>query len=723
MPEHPLPKPASHLLQTCVRNATSFWIAVLAIFAGSASHPLAEPPGIEIHVANTGLDTAAGTRQRPLATLEGARNALRNLRTQGKVTPATPVHIWIHAGSYAQSHPLELGPEDSGSPTAPVTWKAWKKDVVRIHGGALLKGWRPVSDPLVLERLPHSARAHVREADLPTSPEDASMVSRGFGRPLAKAHPELFFQGQPMTLARWPNLGEFATISGFPTGQVDEHGGTIGKLESGFYFSGDRPLQWKDPSQVWVHGYWSWDWANSYERIASLNADRHWIQTAPPYGMYGFRKGQRFYYLNVLEELDQPGEWFMDAARHKVYFWPPEASRPAIPSHRGESQLSLLAGPLVQLNNASHILLQGLVLEATRGTAVEMRNGTSNTIAGCLIRNVGNHGIAIQQGVGHRVAGCDILDCGDGGVDASGGDRQTLQAGGHIIENNRFERQGRWSKCYVPAIHLRGVGLRAEHNLISDHPHCGILYWGNDHLIAFNEIHHVALETGDVGAIYTGRDYSFRGNRILNNFIHHTGGVGMGSMGAYMDDCVSGTEIVGNLFLKVERAAFIGGGRDHRVENNVFIDCKPAVQIDGRGLDKTPVWHDMVYTTMKDSLRAVPAELYRTRYPEMTTLDPYWQVTTGIPPENNRIERNLCVGPWLEIHWHAKPGEVLVRDNWTKGDPGFVNAQAGDFRLKADAPALKTGFKPIPIGEMGLRTDPLRTELRQRGLTREGGTR
>jgi len=109
--------------------------------------------------------------------------------------------------------------------------------------------------------------------------------------------------------------------------------------------------------------------------------------------------------------------------------------------------------------------------------------------------------------------------------------------------NCLFERQGRWSKCYVPAIHLQGVGMLATQNLIRHHPHCGILYWGNDHVIELNEIHHVALETGDVGAIYTGRDYTFRGNRIRHNYIHHLGGVGMGSMGAYMDDCVSGTEI------------------------------------------------------------------------------------------------------------------------------------------------------------------------------------
>lgn len=166
--------------------------------------------------------------------------------------------------------------------------------------------------------------------------------------------------------------------------------------------------------------------------------------------------------------------------------------------------------------------------------------------------------------------------------------------------------------------------MRVTQNLILEHPHCGILYWGNDHVMELNEIHHVALETGDVGAIYTGRDYTFRGNRIRHNYIHDIGGVGMGSMGAYMDDCVSGTEIFGNIFYKVQRAAFLGGGRDHRVENNVFVDCNHAVELDGRGLDRSPVWRSMVEKTMRDRLGDVPSALFRERYPDMKGLDAHY---------------------------------------------------------------------------------------------------
>ena len=336
----------------------------------------------------------------------------------------------------------------------------------------------------------------------------------------------------------------------------------------------------------------------------------------------------------MLEELDQPGEWFLDRKTGILYFWPPalqDQSRQSLEPGRSRFSSPCSPSPLLKLTDVSHVTFRGLILEATRGSAVEIHGGASNRIAGCLIRNIGNYGVTIDGGTGHGVLGCDIFDTGDGGVSLDGGDRKTLRPGGHFVENCHFARQGRWSKCYVPAVLIGGVGQRASHNLIHDHPHCAILFNGNDHLIEFNEIHHIALETGDVGAIYTGRDYTYRGNRIRHNFIHDTGGVGMGSMGIYMDDCVSGTEIFGNIFYKVQRAAFLGGGRDHQVVNNIFVDCNYAVELDGRGLDTFPVWHGMVDQTMRKRLAEVPLALYRERYPALKTLDQYYGPPGGPP--------------------------------------------------------------------------------------------
>jgi hypothetical protein len=260
---------------------------------------------------------------------------------------------------------------------------------------------------------------------------------------------------------------------------------------------------------------------------------------------------------------------------------------------------------------------------------------------------------------------------------------------------------------------MSGVGIRASNNLIHDHPHCAILFGGNEHVIELNEIHHVCLETGDVGAIYTGRDYTFRGNVIRHNFIHHTGGVGMGSMGIYMDDCVSGTHIYGNVLWKLHRAVFLGGGRDFKVENNIFIDCDPAIDVDGRGLSKSAVWNNMVYKTMKQRLERMNWKQppYSTRYPELADLQKYYAKDDGLPPGNILVVRNVCVGEkWLTIRWGATKEMVTVQDNIIEADPHFVDAACGDFRLKDDSPAFKLGFKRIPFERIGLVKEATKTE-------------
>ncbi len=126
---------------------------------------------------------------------------------------------------------------------------------------------------------------------------------------------------------------------------------------------------------------------------------------------------------------------------------------------------------------------------------------------------------------------------------------------------------------YAAGIHLSGVGNRVANNLIHDAPHSAVLYGGNEHVLELNEIHHVAQEPSDVGAFYTGRDWTTQGNLLRWNYIHDLGARGaVGTMGIYLDDCDSGDSLVGNVFYRAGRVAFIGGGRDNLVENNLMVE-------------------------------------------------------------------------------------------------------------------------------------------------------
>ncbi len=643
---------------------------MLAALAAGAS-------AAEFTVAPDGSDSAAGTASAPFATLERARDAVRALRKAG------PVTVWIAGGTYYRDHAFELGADDSGTAESPIVYTGRPGETVRIVGGRAVDGFRPVTDEAVLKRLDPAARSHVLVADLRAQgiTDYGKLTAQGFGRPQRPVWMELSFRGRPMTLARWPNEG-FVRIAATPAGK---NGGL-------FAYSGERPARWVEEPDAWLHGYWFYDWADTYESIARIDTANHTIRTRPPHGAYGYKKGQRYYALNLLCELDSPGEYYVDRTAGLLYFWPPA------PIRAGDAVVSMIP-TLVSLHNVTNVTFRGLTLGDCRGTAVTMTGGAHDRVADCVIRNTGGAGVSVSGGTDNGVTGCDIHATGQGGVLLSGGDRKALTPAGNFAEDDEISDFSRVCRTYRPAVGVRGVGNRVSHNLIHDGPHCAILLGGNDHLIEFNEIHHVCTECGDCGAFYMGRDWTARGTVIRYNFFHDISGPGLyGAQGVYLDDAACGITIFGNVFYRVTKAAFIGGGRDNTVENNLFIDCKPALHVDARALG----WMSKSAApggVLRQRLEAMPYRRppWSTRYPKLVDIlddDP-------AAPKGNLIARNVqWGGKWDDVEGKARP-YLSFEENLLGVDPRCVDPAKMDFRLRKDSPAWGIGFKPIPFGKIG----------------------
>jgi len=647
-------------------------------------------PGADFFVATDGNDAHPGSEAQPFATLQRARDAVRQWRTAPDASG--PVTVHLRGGVYELNRPLALTVEDSGTKDAPVVWRNYASERVALSGGRRIGNWGRVTDQDLLERLPAAAREHVFQADV-----KAAGVA-DFGEvATAETRIELFCNGRPMTLARWPNDG-FARVAEVTGGKPIKVHGITGDAIGKFVYDDEQPARWAAEPDVWLSGYWFWDWSDGRQRIRSIDPATRTIELEPPHHNYGYRKGQRYFAFNVLAELDSPGEWYLDRQRGVLYFWPPEDGL-------NEAALSVLP-TLITVENASWITVRGLLLENTRATAVTIGGGQGVRIGGCLIRNAGGGGVAIRGGVNHGVIGCDITQTGEGGISLNGGDRATLTPAEHFAENNHIHHYARLQRTYRPAVGLSGVGNRVSHNLIHDAPHTAILLGGNEHLIEFNEIHHVCQETGDVGAFYMGRDWTMRGNRIRHNYFHELSGPGLhGAMAVYLDDAASGTTVFGNVFYRASRAAFIGGGRDNVVENNVFVECQPSVHVDARGLG----WmHATVAPggTMPQRLAAVPYQspLWSTRYPELARI-----LDENPPaPRGNRVVRNISVGgTWLNLEKAAEPG-VVFEANLIDKDPRFADADSRNFQLRPDSPAWELGFQKIPVEQIGLRQDEWR---------------
>ncbi len=253
---------------------------------------------------------------------------------------------------------------------------------------------------------------------------------------------------------------------------------------------------------------------------------------------------------------------------------------------------------------------------------------------------------------------------------------------------------------------MQGVGNIVKNNLIHDLPHTAVFFWGNDHILEYNEIHHVCMETGDAGAFYIGRDWTQRGSIIRYNYFHDLHGVegqeGWNEvMAIYLDDWASGTTVFGNIFYKAGRTVMIGGGRDNLVENNIIIDGSPAIHVDARGLGWAKYYFDGTNNTLFERLEVVKPNKppYSERYPQLTTL----LDDEPVLPKGNRVIRNISSGgKWLELLNNLTDSLIYFHDNSIDIDKSLLMTEEGKFEIQYNSKVFPPRFKPIPFGEIGL---------------------
>ncbi|MDR1102406.1 MAG: right-handed parallel beta-helix repeat-containing protein [Tannerella sp.] len=677
-------------------------LALLCMMAVACSQDRAETA---FYVSPEGDDAHSGTIDAPFRTVERAQQAVRTLRQAGGL-PSGGVVVYLRGGAYPLLRTLHFTPEDGGREGAPVIYRASPGEEVCFTGGQEIR-FEPLTDGDARARIraPHD---RILQADLRAQgiADFGRQKATGFGQPEAAAPLELFFRGEPMTPARYPNAGEWMRIASVPqTGDTlfggDERTG-MGVHYGRFAYTEDRVAGWQKNDEIWLQGYWTWDWADSYVRVTRIDAARKEFTLAPPYGAYGFVPGQRYYAMNILEELDAPGEWFLDRAKGLLYFWPPA------PAEEGDAVVSVMEELMVHLDRAEHLRLEGITFEYTRGNAMEMEEGCYNTVGGCTIRNIGGDGVRIAGGHHNGVSGCDLYDLGNAGINIQGGDRLTLEPGHHFALNNHIYRYSRLNRTYRPAVQLSGAGNRMAHNRIHDAPHMAVSFSGNDHCLEYNEVYDIAQETGDVGAFYIGRDWTERGNLIRHNYFHHLFGPGLYGVNAvYLDDFASGSTIHGNVFYLAGKAAFVGGGHDNTFTNNVFIDCTASIHVDARGVNWASIYigedgNMELYQKLKAVNPAQPP--YSERYPELARLPGF---SPG-QPKGNVFRSNLSYGGrWRDIEQDVD--EVTIEDNFVLREiPSGIDAATGKLYPEDESILERIHFQKIPFDRIGLYEDEYR---------------
>lgn len=535
--------------------------------------------------------------------------------------------------------------------------------------------------------------------------------------------------------------------------QTAEHADGSTKTTDHFTYSVDRPSRWVNAPDAWVHGFWASRFADFHFSIKSIDPVSKTLtinQTESRFGIWGYSP---WYAYNLLEEITQPGEWYLDRSTGILYLWPPAGF-----GATSDVVVSRMETPLVQVSYAKFVGLKDLLLEATRQDLVDLKGSSDITLEGLVLRNAGVTAVDSFNGSRVTLRRCNVLGSGHQAIYLNGGDRTTLTPGGHLVENCEVHHYARFLHGASPGILLWGCGNTARHNLIHDAPNAGIFFNGNDQLIELNEIRDVCQGTSDAGAIYDGGDWGNWGAVIRNNFIHHLHSIFEWDVhGIYLDETDSGVTVEGNLLYRMDGEAIkFNGGHDNKAHHNVIVGCNSAVYATLMGIwelnpyltlyqayvqETDAVKKAAAYTKARDGFfgsyigqRAVRLyqngcaswlPTYRARGANPTEMpDPGsasvvssdWEVyVAGDGPKRYATP----VGSEFtgNLYWHNPEGiksqlysgfgygkdyYAAISDN-VEQDPLFVDESKLDLRLQPSSPAFGIpGFSAIPLDQIGL---------------------
>ncbi len=651
--------------------------------------------------------------------LEQAQQAVRERLADPSRT--ADLYVRVTAGEY-HTRGLRFTAADAGRDGRRVTWVADEGAV--INGGLALPpdGFSPaaglVGRNAVAARLPEGGR-NVLVCDL----TQYGLTRDDWGPLYALGHSgakyddfavgsncSLYVDGARMVLARYPNRDEFLRIAAVADiGEVAEYPeqnyfagyATLRNPRPGTFVTDkptcDRMRSWATTEGVWMYGYFYHDWADMSTPIQAVNLANRLI--TPRYNShYGFRAGGRYYFFNVPEELDAPGEWYLDRDHGLLFLYPPK------PLAGTDIRLEITAQALLDVQ-ADNLTFDGFRLTGTRGDGVRIA-GNGNVVSNTTITAISGLGASVV-GNGNTIRDCEIAHVGKGGIALAGGDRVTLTPAGNRAENNLIHDFAEIYLTYHPGVSMHGVGQLVAHNEIHHAPHAAILYGGNDHVIEYNLIHDVVRWSSDAGAIYTGRDWTGQGTLIRFNCLYNIGEAPNSPDGIYFDDAQSGQTAYGNLLVNVRKFGFlIGGGRDNVVRDNIVVAAgQLAIHFDSRARDGFV--DDGWYRSIRDrhneqwrSLDAMPVRgpLWAARYPSLARLsDDFSQPDDpefACNPAHNVVTGNIILDDEERAGWFAPavrrysqvdPNPVYRLE----GDAGFVDAASGDYRLRPDAPVYQ----------------------------------
>jgi Right handed beta helix region len=500
----------------------------------------------DFYVAPKGDDTAAGTKEKPLATMEAARDAARK-------AGAGPHRIVVMPGDYFLAKPLALDARDSG-----LTLEAAGTGKVTLYGGTLVTGWQRDGEKFWA-------------ADLPE-------VKNGTWDFRA-----LVVNGRMPDRARLPENGTFLHQSVFDVRWLSSVGGgwerkpTKEELTTMLYDPKDIPAT-LEPKNAEVRVYHMWD--ESLCGVATNDTTKHLLTFSTPArspaGAFGVKK---YVIFNTREGMTRPGQWYLDRAAGRVVYWPlpgEDMTKAKVIAPRLE-RIIVIAGTAKQ--PVEKLTLRGFSIQ---GTTTPLKSGGFGAYAfdaalsldranQCVFEklevcNAGGQGIVVRQITGCKITDSEVHHIGACGIKAEGSDS--------LIARNHIHHIG----VYYPSATPLSVGTRdwdkgvkgfhVYRNEVHDAPYCGMIGGGGGHLFEENLIYRVMRELQDGAAIYGSMSRCILRGNMARDIVKMGEGYGISSY--YLDEGAQDSIIERNISIGIERPIHNHIASRTLIRDNVF---------------------------------------------------------------------------------------------------------------------------------------------------------
>lgn len=691
-----------------------------------------ERPGTDIpqnlgdvfYVASSGDDNNSGTIDAPFKTIEKAQDTVRDIISSGTY-PETGITVYLRGGEYRMTETFELSAADSGTEEHPVTWSSYPGETARLTGGQALPydDFEAISDDMGSKLIEKSAVDKVLQIDLNEQGiTDLGRLSRR-GYLIAEEgvlpQAELYIDGSRMQLSRWPNSEWVGTTGIVRSGARSQTGVLEGAV---FTIDYDRPTRWKtNINEIYTSGVLGPNYFYGYFPIEKIEPGQITLKEGSVTEYYS----KHFIrYENIFEEIDEPGEYYIDRTTGMLYLYPPE--------NFGEDtdiRLSMLSENMVEGSGVKNVTFKNLQLDTMRNGAIRVTSAENFNIENCEVSGVGTHGIYID-GSSCEVKNSIVHDIGSTGIVMYGGDYANEISGNNEITNNHIYKAAQIERSYQSGVLLgyRSVGTKVSHNDIHDMPHAAMIVYGPNHTIEYNDIYDAVKEFHDMDAIYLNvYQYPWERNVVFRrNYIHDLGHQNfterqMNVAGIRTDNNGNGLQVLENIFYNIgyENANGIRGicaqGIENVVKNNIFIDTSGTY--DGPHTYNPSAQWDLESDSVKPIYDQwqIFSPVYSVQNPEVAH---FFEHHYQAYEKNNIFKDNVIVNiafPLGTSNYTVTSQGYMASDQLvdatgnivTKTDPGFADYNGKDFTLKSDSEVYSqiSDFPEIDFENIGTLED------------------